>query len=174
MLAQVAAGTQSTLDSTALAERLRVFGKAVADEELVSDVLPVTEIDTGGAVTAYGVDSGQAAAMMRSRFAWALVRDAGGQVVRVLVENGLGTPGLVEAARGRLVGAGFRFINGGNASPFTQDPSVVLVPDGTDKSLDRGRRVAAALGLPEASVQPSDRGQNVADVIVILGADFRP
>jgi hypothetical protein len=50
----------------------------------------------------------------------------------------------------------------------------VLVPDGTAKSLERGKKVAAALGLPESSVRPEDRGQSVADVIVILGSDFTP
>jgi anionic cell wall polymer biosynthesis LytR-Cps2A-Psr (LCP) family protein len=173
-LAALGDGSRSTLDSSALAARLKVLRAAAADGSLVSDVLPVTEIDTGGAVTSYGLDSGQAAAMMRSRFPGALQQDAGGESLRVLVENGVGTPGLVEKARSKLVDAGFRFINGGNASPFNKDPSVVLVPDGTDASLQRGRRVAAALGLPGSSVQPEDRGQSVADVIVILGSDFAP
>jgi anionic cell wall polymer biosynthesis LytR-Cps2A-Psr (LCP) family protein len=173
-LAALGDGSRSTLDSTALADRLAVLRAAAADESLVSDVLPVTEIDTGGAVTSYGLDAAQAAATMRARFPGALQKDSGGESLRVLVENGVGTPGLVEKARAKLVAAGFRFVNGGNASPFNHDPSGVLVPDGTDKSLDRGRRVAAALGLPESSVQPEDRGQSVADVIVILGADFAP
>ena len=99
-------------------------------------------------VPSYGLDSAQAAAMMQARFPGSLQKDANGESLRVLVENGVGTPGLVEKARTKLVDAGFRFINGGNASPFNSDPSGVLVPDGTDKSLERGRRVAAALGLP--------------------------
>ena len=37
----------------------------------------------------------------------------------------------------------------------------------------RGARVAQSLGLPASSV-PDNRGQTVADVIVILGADFKP
>jgi hypothetical protein len=80
----------------------------------------------------------------------------------------------VEKARTKLVAAGFQFINGGNASPFNADPSSIQVPDGTEKSLARGRQVAAALGLPADSVVPTDRGQTVADVIVLLGSDFTP
>ena len=167
-------GSRSTLDSSELADRLAVLGSASSDGTLVSDVLPVTEIDTGGAVTSYGLDAAQAAATMRARFPGSLQQDANGESLRVLVENGVGTPGLVEKARTKLVAAGFRFINGGNASPFNTDPSGVLVPDGTDKSLERGRRVAAALGLPASSVHPEDRGQSVADVIVLLGSDFTP
>jgi hypothetical protein len=139
---------------------------------LVSDVLPVSEIDTGGTTTTFGLNAADAAAMMRSRFPGALLQDAAGQVVRVLVENGVGKPGLTDKARTKLVDAGFRFVNGGNASPFNNDPSQVLVGDGTAKSIARGKRVAAALGLPGSSVSPSDRGQTVADVIVILGSDF--
>jgi hypothetical protein len=173
-LAQAGAGSTSTLEAQALARRLVVLRAAAANGSLVSDVLPVTEIDTGGAVPSYGLDAAQASATMRTRFPGALQQDANGESLRVLVENGVGTPGLVEKARTRLVDAGFRFVNGGNASPFNDDPSAVLVPDGTKESLARGRRVAQTLGLPESAVTPEDRGQTVADVIVILGGDFAP
>ena len=121
----------------------------------------------------YGLNAGDADAALRDKFPGALQQTAGG-VVRVLVENGVGTPGLVDRARSRLVDAGYRFVNGGNASPFSKDPSSIQVSDGTEESLAKGRQVAATLGLPADSVVPNDRGQNVADVIVILGPDFRP
>jgi hypothetical protein len=111
---------------------------------------------------------------MASLFPGNLAKDANGETLRVLVENGVGTPGLVEKARTKLVDAGFRFVNGGNASPFSSDPTEILVPDGTDESIGRGNRVAQALGLPTSAVVPADRGQTVADVIVILGKDFAP
>ncbi|HEX7186600.1 MAG TPA: LytR C-terminal domain-containing protein [Actinomycetes bacterium] len=167
-------GSSSTLDGAGLARRLGEVQAAQSADELVSDVLPVTEIDTGGGSTSYGIDLGQVAAMMRARFPGVLQKDAGGEVLRVLVENGVGTPGLVEAARTHLVDDGFRFVNGGNAAEFGFEESAVIIPDGTEKSVSRGQRVAASLGLPESSVTTSDRGQTVADVIVILGADFTP
>ena len=167
-------GSQSTLDAQALADRLLQLRAAAEQDELVSDVLPVTEIDTGTDTPSYGIDSGQVAAMMRTRFPAALQQDAGGEVLRVLVENGVGTPGLVEKARAKLVDDGFRFVNGGNAASFDFDESAVIIPDGTAKSVARGQRVARSLGLPESSVSTSDRGQTVADVIVILGKDFAP
>ena len=147
---------------------------AAEKDELVSDVLPVTEIDTGTDTPSYGIEPGQVAAMMRTRFPAALQQDAGGEVLRVLVENGVGTPGLVEKARAKLVDDGFRFVNGGNAASFDFDESAVIIPDGTEKSVARGQRVAASLGLPDSAVTTSDRGQTVADVIVILGKDFAP
>jgi anionic cell wall polymer biosynthesis LytR-Cps2A-Psr (LCP) family protein len=167
-------GSQTTLDASGLAARLVDMKNAAADQELVSDVLPVTEIDTGSGTASYGIEPGQVAAMMRSRFPGALQQDAGGEVLRVLVENGVGTPGLVEKARTKLVDDGFRFINGGNAASFDNEESAVIIPDGTEKSVSRGERVARSLGLPTTSVVPSDRGQTVADVIVILGKDFAP
>ena len=174
LLAGLGDGSRSTLDSTALADRLLVLQSAAADDSLVSDVLPVNELDTGGTVTDFALDTGQAAATMRSMFAGSLQKDAAGETLRVLVENGVGTPGLVEQARAKLVEDGFRFVNGGNASEFGLAKSVVLVPDGTSQSTARGRRVAESLGLPADAVSPSDRGQTVADVIVILGKDFAP
>jgi hypothetical protein len=171
-LAGLGDGSRSTLDSTALADRLLVLRAAAADGALVSDVLPVKELDTGGTVTDFALDTGQAAATMRSMFPGSLQKDAAGETLRVLVENGVGTPGLVEQARAKLVDDGFRFVNGGNASEFGLAESVVLVPDGTSQSTARGRRVADSLGLPAGAVVPSDRGQTVADVIVILGKDF--
>lgn len=164
----------STLAGEQLAATLTRLRTAVAAESVASDVLPVSDLDTGGTVPAYGIDSGQASAMMRARFPGALLTDPAGESLRVLVENGVGTPGLVEAARAKLVAAGFRFTNGGNAAEFSGDPSTVIVPDGTQQSVRRGQRVAAALGLPDSAIATSDRGQTVADVIVILGSDFSP
>jgi hypothetical protein len=174
LLGKLGDGSRSTLAPAALADRLEVLRAAAANGSLVRDVLPVTEIDTGDTTTSYGLDAGQAAAKMASLFAGNVQKDASGETLRVLVENGVGTPGLVDKARSKLVDAGFRFINGGNASPFSNDPSAILVPDGTDESIGRGNRVAEALGLPTSAVTTSDRGQTVADVIVILGKDFAP
>lgn len=173
-LATAGAGSSSNLDQGALAARLAVMREAAKKGEFVSDVLPVNEIDTGGPVPSYGLNVGDADAALRDKFPGALQKDASGGVVRVLVENGVGTPGLAEQARSKLVDAGFQFKNGGNASPFTNQPSSIQVSDGTDASLEKGRRVAAALGLPADSVVPNDRGQTIADVIVILGPDFAP
>ena len=52
---------------------------AADDRDLVSDVLPVTEIDTGAGTPSYGIDAAQVAAMMRTRFPGALQKDAGGR-----------------------------------------------------------------------------------------------
>ena len=134
----------------------------------------MTEIDTGAAEQAYGIDALQASTLVRTRFAGALQGDGTGGGVRVLVQNGVGTPGLVDKARTRLVDAGLRFVNGGNAAQFGRTTTVVLIPDGSDESLQRGKRVAKSLGVPAGAVEISNQGQTVAEVIVILGRDFKP
>jgi len=72
-----------------------------------------------------------------------------------------------------LVGAGYTVVGSGNASTFDFNESKVLVFDSSVASAELGNRVAATLRLPSGDVAVSDQGQNVADVIVILGKDFR-
>jgi len=66
------------------------------------------------------------------------------------------------------------YINGGNAEQFDQPTTLVIVEDATTESLSLGSTIAEALGVPSTSVQVAEDGQNVADVVVILGADFEP
>jgi hypothetical protein len=92
----------------------------------------------------------------------------------VLVQNGVGSPGLNAQAREDLVGAGFTYVNGGNAAQFGTAATEVVVPDATAESLQWGADIAQALGVPASAVAVADSGQSVADVIVVLGADFKP
>ena len=79
--------------------------------------------------------------------------------MRVLVENGVGTPGLVEKARAKLVDAGFRFLNGGNASSFGDDPSTVLVADGTTRAWPAAAGWPTRSACRPSAVLPNARGQ---------------
>ena len=114
------AGSSSTLSSSLLAEILAGAQAVSTDGDMLSDVLPVNAIATGAGEESYGVNAQQAAALMEARFAPSLVKDTAGGPVRVLVQNGVGTPGLVDKARTKLVKAGFRFVNGNNAPEFGQ------------------------------------------------------
>lgn len=145
------------------------------DAEVTADSLPVHEIDTGGA-TAYGVDPEALRTLVDNALADSVPASARGTNNRVLVQNGVGTPGVGESVRGKLDKAGFRYRAGGNVPGFTfrGKPSVVLIKDGTQESITAGQRVASALGLPVSAVQTDPRGQSVADIIVIIGADYRP
>lgn len=180
-------------DEEALAELLARPGvtesSTLPDEELVellgnlrSDVLagrssfqqlPVRSIDTGAEQASFSLDDEAAAAVLDELFAGPS-RTGTGDDVRVLVENAVRTPGLVEGARSLLVAEGYRFVNGGNAEQSALPRSVVLIPDLTTRSVTTGRAVARTLGLPGSAVRVSQRGQSVADVIVLLGEDFAP
>jgi len=94
--------------------------------------------------------------------------------VRVLVQNGVGTPGLGEFARTALVKDALSYINGGNARTFGYQTSLILISDATPLAREQGSSVAKALGLPESDIQIAGSGQSLADVIVVLGADFQP
>ena len=93
---------------------------------------------------------------------------------RVLVQNGVGTPGLADAACRKIVAAGFSFAGSSNANRFGYATSKVLVFNRSVASARTGAAVARALGLPGNDVEVSTAGQNVADVLVILGEDFKP
>jgi hypothetical protein len=49
-----------------------------------------------------------------------------------------------------------------------------VTSDSGSAGLDQARVVARALGLPAKDVLFTDQGQTIADVVVILGADFKP
>ena len=142
-------------------------------DRLQYDVLPVVDLDPGGEVTAFRVDTAAAAAVV-DRLLRASVpagtREGGN---RVLVLNGVGTPGLGEAVRAKLVPAGFVFAGSDNAPRFGYTTTQVLVPEATPEAQALGERVATALGLPGLQIGTQELG-TVADVVVVVGADFRP
>ena len=135
--------------------------------------LPVKPIDTGGP-SAYRVDQEASAAMVQELLPDAARKPGPNSQVRVLVQNGVGSPGLNASARQLLVDADFTYVNGGNAAAFGHTTTQIVVPDSSQESMGWGYDVAKALGVPRSDVLVDSSGQSVADVIVILGADFKP
>src|SRR5205085_11539128 len=91
---------------------------------------------------------------------------------RVLVLNGVGTPGLGLRVRDRIVARGFVFVGSRNAPTFGYPHTLVLVKDPA-AAADVGARLANALGVPGSAVETSDQIGTIADVVVIIGADYR-
>lgn len=176
-LAAVLDGLGPRSDSTAAPAQLAAFLLGLQSDaqanRLQYDVLPVVDLDPGGEVTAFRVDTAAAAAVV-DRLLRASVpagtREGGN---RVLVLNGVGTPGLGEAVRAKLVPAGFVFAGSDNAPRFGYTTTQVLVPEATPEAQALGERVATALGLPGLQIGTQEFG-TVADVVVVVGADFRP
>ena len=89
----------------------------------------------------------------------------------MLVLNGVGTPGLGDRVRAKLVPAGFVFVGSDNAPRFGYTTTQILVPEATPEGQALGERVAMALGLPKAQIGTQEFG-STADVIVVVGSDF--
>ncbi len=172
MLTSLGGSARTTTSTTAVAEDLRDLRNAIVAGGQQVRVLPTNDVESGG-LSLVRVDLAGADRVLRTLLPTAML-DAAQARPRVLVQNGVGTPGLGASARDRLVAANLVYINGGNAESFGQPTTQVLVPDGSAASLALGEQVAAALGVPETAVAVAAEGQNVADAVAVLGGDFQP
>ena len=164
--------------TTLAADKTATLLTSLAHDEQTSSLLPVDlptkPIDTGSGTTSYRLDQQQVTALVRQQLAASLPASSQQKHARVLIENGAGSPGLVQSACDRLLPAGYGFAGSGNAPNFNYTKSQIIVFDTTVAAARLGDDVAARLRLPQADVVASSQGQNVADVVVILGRDYRP
>jgi hypothetical protein len=98
---------------------------------------------------------------------------AAGQVSRVLVDDATGRSGsqssyIRSAAQAKLSNAGYTFIDG--SSMARRATSVVEIPSGSQH--DAAVQIAETLGLPANDVQVVSGMSTIADVTVLLGADW--
>ncbi|MEO8107593.1 MAG: LytR C-terminal domain-containing protein [Actinomycetes bacterium] len=170
----VGATENATLSTESLANFMLGYGDVGRGGDTSYQSLPVNTLETGSRNPALIVEAQGLERLRAGLLADSLPPDAGGEEIVVLVQNGVGTPGIEQDAAELLRDEGYDFFNGGNATSFGRDQTLVLIPDSTPASQALGEDVAATLGVPESSVQVSDQGSSIADVIVILGADFRP
>jgi hypothetical protein len=174
-LQEVKATERSTLDVESLADFALGYGDIGRDGDTSYQSLPVDTLETGGPKPSLVVNLEGLERLHQGLLADSLPPDAGGDQISVYVQNGVGTPGLVEQDAATLLrDAGYDFINGGNATTLERPETLVLIPDGGEASRSLGADVAATLGVPDTAVQVSDQGSSIADVIVILGEDFQP
>lgn len=162
----------SSLQPASLAGLL--IGLATDDEggRLQYDVLPVVPLDPGGGVVAFRIDPELNRGLVDRLLAASVPEGVRAGDNRVLVLNGVGTPGLGEQVRKKLVPAGFVVVDTRNAPDFGVAKTQVLVPAATAEAQALGERVAKAMGVPATSVATQELG-TVADVVVLVGADFR-
>jgi LytR cell envelope-related transcriptional attenuator len=98
---------------------------------------------------------------------------AAGQLPRVLVEDGSGASGQTSSAQrnsaeATLANAGYTAADGGGA-PYVA-ATAVEIPDSGEQAA--AQQVAATLGLPTSDVKVVPGLSAVADVTVVLGADW--
>ena len=173
VLGQLGASAQPSVPFDQIAAFLVRLRADIVADDVVYKNLPVKPIDSGGPA-ANRVDNEATAVMVADLLPEALRTPGPNSKVRVLVQNGVGSPGLNAQAREELVGAGFTYVNGGNAAEFGKATTEIVLPDATAESLQWGADIAEALGVPASAVAVADSGQSVADVIVVLGSDFEP
>jgi hypothetical protein len=88
--------------------------------------------------------------------------------VPVLVQNGVGDPGIASQVPALLVPKGFRIVLSVNADSF--DHKTTLVIAGGDEHVADARRARRALGVGELGVTEVPSG--LADITIVIGKDF--
>jgi anionic cell wall polymer biosynthesis LytR-Cps2A-Psr (LCP) family protein len=141
-------------------------------EALQYDSLPVIPIDPGNGVTSFRVDPEAVRSLVDRLLAQSVPPGARQTGNRVLVLNGVGTPGIGERVRSRIVPAGFVFVASRNNPTFGVAKTRVLIKEATPAAQAVGEKLAKALGVPLDSVQTAEIG-SIADLVVVVGADFK-
>jgi anionic cell wall polymer biosynthesis LytR-Cps2A-Psr (LCP) family protein len=165
-------GSQASLDVGALSSLLQGLKSDDAASNLQYRTLPVIPVTVGNDEIRFRIDAVGARSLVDDVLAQSIPPGSRTEGNRVLVLNGVGTPGLGQKVRDKLVPAGFVFVGSRNAQSFGYATTQVLVPAATTEGAALGARVAKALGVPESSVQTSAQIGTIADVIVIVGRDF--
>jgi hypothetical protein len=167
-------GSQTSLKYPVLAEVLQGLDKDDSATNLQYASLPVTQVDTGDNQTRFRIDADAVRQLVDNLLAQSVPPGSRSKGNRVLVLNGVGTPGLGDKVRTKLVKAGFVFAGSRNADKFGYPRTIVLIPEATTAGAAVGRSVAKAIGVPASAVQTSEEIGTVADVVVLVGADFKP
>jgi hypothetical protein len=174
LIGSLGPGSKTSEPAKAVADLLTGLAKDDQSDNLQYQSLPVTKVDTGDDQTRFRIDPAADEQLVDTLLSQSIPPGARKSGNRVLVLNGVGTPGLGDKVRARLVPAGFVFIGSRNAPHFGFAQTIVLVPNATEQSVAVGRSVAKAIGVPGSAVQTTDEIGTIADVVVIVGADFRP
>lgn len=165
-LSDVMAAVQDTNLTAEEQTKVTEFIASVSGDNTALVPLPVQPIDLGGE-TYYEPQKDQIADLLLQW--WGVSVGAEDGAVRVIIYNGVGTPGIAGDAAQQLIEAGMRVVDTRNADRFDYANTLIVVQDG---DMAQGNLIAEALGVGEVIDQPSD--QDVADVIVIIGADYVP
>lgn len=162
----VMAAVQSTDLSADEQARIAEFIDSVSGDRTALVSLPLKPIDLGGQ-TYYEPQRDRIADLLMQW--WGVKVGAEDTSVRVIIYNGVGTPGVAGEAAQQLIASGMRVVDTKNADRFDYDTTLVVVQSG---AAEHGEQVKAALGVGEIVDQPSE--QDVADVVVIIGRDYVP
>jgi hypothetical protein len=161
---------ETSADEEWLRELFEALAAAAEADRLETALLPVEPFGTAddeGAAT-YRLRAEEARTLVAELLAASRAEEPSGQVARVEVLNGVGTPGIGQAVHDRLEGEGFRIVRTDNARSFDFEETRILVYD--EARLPDARRLRDLLGV--GSIAVSRRPQSVVDLTVVVGADF--
>lgn len=174
LIGSLGPGSTTSLTAPGTAALLSGLRQDDAASNLQQRSLPVLGIEAGSDTTTFRADPAAVRALVDDLLAQSVPAAARTTGNRVLVLNGVGTPGLGEKVRARLVPAGLVFVGARNADHLGYPQTQVLVRDASPASVALGTKVATALGLTADSVRTSDSLGTLSDVVVLVGADFHP
>lgn len=158
--------TVSTDLTDAERESISAFMDSVDSDDVALVPLPVKPISLGDQ-TFFEPQRQEVAELLLSW--WGVKLGAEENIIRVIVYNGAGVPGIAGDAAQELIRNGMRVVDTKNADRFDYAQSLIVVQDG---DLENGQKVRDVLGVGTVVDQPSE--QDVADIIVIIGSDYTP
>ena len=157
--------TSSSLSADELKSLSKDLG-AITQGNTAIVPLPVKPIKLG-TQTYFEPQRNEVADLLKSW--WGVDASKAAATTRVILYNGAGTPGIAGEAAQQLIRGGFRVIDTKNADNFNYAETKIVVQRGDVK---RGEEIAKILGVGTVEQQPSE--QDVADVIVVVGKDYKP
>jgi hypothetical protein len=89
--------------------------------------------------------------------------------ISVVIYNGAGIPGIAGEVAQRLIREGMRVVDTKKADRFDYAQTLIVEQR---EATDAGEQIQRILGVGTVIVQPSE--QQVADIIIIVGKDYRP
>lgn len=157
--------SDTNLSDSALA-RVREFADALGPDRVALAPLPVRPINMGDQT----YFEPQRDKIVDLLMAWWGVKVGAEQArVSVVIYNGSGVPGIAGEVAKLLIREGMRVVDTKNADRFDYKQTLIIEQR---EGSDAGERIQRILGVGEIVVQPSE--QQVADIIVIVGKDYRP
>lgn len=145
---------------------LAEFADGVGTEQVALVPLPVKPINFGDQ-TYFEPQREQVADLLLAWWGIKLGSDEG--VVRVIIYNGAGKPGVAGEVAQVLIKAGIRVVDTKNADRFDYKETMIVVQNGNTEGAETIKDV---LGVGKVVEQASE--QDVADIIVIVGQDWEP
>jgi len=171
LLGQLGDGVVTDSSFNGPAQAFAAARAAVRGGSLWQGAMPTRPLGTGE--FEYGVDPTTAATTVTQQFAAAQDPPDPGAPSVYVVNGVTGSSDTVLAMRDRLRANGLSYAGFRNATQLGLSTSRVLIPDGAPNDIAAGQRVARALGLPQSSVAVDSLGQRLADVMVLVGTDWR-